>query len=234
VSKDFLEQCLAQGLSLNTIGELTGKDASTVGYWVAKHGLEAVGRRRYAPRGGLTREQLLPLIAEGLSIRELAARLDRSTSTVLHWLKRHDLETERAARWALPASERPQSIEQRCSTHGVTTFVATGAAGHYRCRQCRAERVAARRRAIKLALVEEAGGCCKLCGYDRSVVALQFHHVNPATKEFHIALGGVSRSLKRARAEASKCVLLCANCHAEVEAGITSLPLKYAASALSA
>jgi hypothetical protein len=35
---------------------------------------------------------------------------------------------------------------------------------------------------------------------------------------------GVTRSRAEARAEARKCVLLCANCHAEVEAGYRSLP----------
>jgi predicted HNH restriction endonuclease len=34
---------------------------------------------------------------------------------------------------------------------------------------------------------------------------------------------GVTRSLAAARAEMAKCVLLCANCHAEVEAGISAL-----------
>jgi hypothetical protein len=35
---------------------------------------------------------------------------------------------------------------------------------------------------------------------------------------------GVARSLEKARAEPRKCVLLCANCHAEVEAGVLGLP----------
>ena len=37
------------------------------------------------------------------------------------------------------------------------------------------------------------------------------------------AARGVTRSLAAARAEAAKCVLLCANCHAEVEAGVKRL-----------
>lgn len=36
----------------------------------------------------------------------------------------------------------------------------------------------------------------------------------------------MTRSIERAREEAAKCVLLCANCHAEVEAGVRSLPLQ--------
>jgi hypothetical protein len=75
-------------------------------------------------------------------------------------------------------------------------------------------------------LVEAAGGCCALCGYGRSPAALQFHHVDPIKKAFGISYDGLTRSLKTARAEAEKCVLLCATCHAEVEAGVATLPEK--------
>jgi hypothetical protein len=77
---------------------------------------------------------------------------------------------------------------------------------------------------VKAILVEEAGGRCGLCGYDRCVGALAFHHLDPETKTFGLAEGGLARSLAQARAEAAKCILLCANCHAEVGAGLTVSP----------
>jgi 5-methylcytosine-specific restriction endonuclease McrA len=77
---------------------------------------------------------------------------------------------------------------------------------------------------VKRALLDAAGGACCLCGYDRYAGALQFHHVDPAKKAFAIADRGVARSLERALAEARKCVLLCANCHAEIEGGIATMP----------
>jgi hypothetical protein len=89
------------------------------------------------------------------------------------------------------------------------------------------EQVSQRRRIIKRKLVEEAGGKCLICGYARCQQVLQFHHLDPSTKEFHLALNGVTRSLARSRAEAKKCVLLCANCHGEVEAGIAAVPLNF-------
>ena len=72
--------------------------------------------------------------------------------------------------------------------------------------------------------MQEAGGSCVLCGYSRSMAALQFHHLDPDAKEFHLSFGGLSRSLFSVRAEARKCVLLCGNCHAEVEAGVATIP----------
>ena len=73
---------------------------------------------------------------------------------------------------------------------------------------------------MKEILVEEAGGACRLCGYSRYVGALHFHHLNPQSKTFSLADEGATRSLAAARAEAAKCILLCANCHAEVEVGL--------------
>jgi 5-methylcytosine-specific restriction endonuclease McrA len=85
--------------------------------------------------------------------------------------------------------------------------------------------VAVRRRKVKELLVHEAGGQCMLCGYDSYLGALQFHHLDPSEKQFHLGLRGITRSLERMRAEAAKCVLLCSNCHAEVEGGVRSIVL---------
>jgi hypothetical protein len=80
--------------------------------------------------------------------------------------------------------------------------------------------VARGRRRLKEILVAEAGGSCALCGYDRYIGALQFHHRRAEEKAFGMGERGMTRSLAAVRAEAEKCVLLCANCHAEVEGGI--------------
>ena len=41
MEKEMLERFLAEGFSLERIGEQVGKDPSTVGYWLKKHGLKA-------------------------------------------------------------------------------------------------------------------------------------------------------------------------------------------------
>jgi hypothetical protein len=78
--------------------------------------------------------------------------------------------------------------------------------------------------AEKRTLIEEAGGRCQICGYAACAAALQFHHVDPSEKSFALSHEGVARNLQLARAEAAKCILLCANCHAEVEVGYRKLP----------
>jgi hypothetical protein len=84
--------------------------------------------------------------------------------------------------------------------------------------------VAEWRRRAKRRLIEAAGGRCVICGYDRYEKALHFHHLDPATKSFGLAMRGQTRAFAKTLAEARKCVLLCANCHAEVEGGVAELP----------
>ena len=213
---------LESGLSIEAIARAVGRDPSTVAYWVNKHGLVSSHAARHASRGGIARERLESLIAAGYTVQGIAQELGRGATTVRYWLKKHDLSTMRAA-LARPA-ERPAAIVRRCRTHGFTEHVLTSGGKRYRCKRCRVEAVSARRRRVKLALVEAAGGACGLCGYDRYAGALQFHHVDPREKAFAIADRGVARSLQRALEEAHKCVLLCANCHAEIEAGIATMP----------
>jgi cytochrome c553 len=76
---------------------------------------------------------------------------------------------------------------------------------------------------MKRILVEEAGGCCAICGYDRCIINLHFHHVEPARKSFRMDLSG-GKALATYREEAKKCVLVCANCHGEIEAGLIESP----------
>jgi 5-methylcytosine-specific restriction endonuclease McrA len=108
-------------------------------------------------------------------------------------------------------------ITKECKKHGLTDYVLEGR-GAYRCKKCRVDAVMKRRQVVKQQLVEQAGGKCKLCGYDRCLNALQFHHLDPSQKCFGLDRG-ITRSYEQSAEEAKKCVLLCANCHAEVEAG---------------
>ena len=58
---------------------------------------------------------------------------------------------------------------------------------------------------------------CVVCGYNRCLTALAFHHVIPDKKNKDVCAIKTIRLLKR---EAAKCLVLCANCHAEVHAGM--------------
>lgn len=80
--------------------------------------------------------------------------------------------------------------------------------------------VAKRRRKIKLLAIEYKGGKCSICGYYKYPGALDLHHIH-GKKSFGIGDKGYTRSWETVKRELDKCILVCANCHREIEAGIT-------------
>ena len=54
MTKEKLERYLAEGLSLEQIGERVGLEKSTVSYHLKRHGLKPVNQGRAANRGGLS------------------------------------------------------------------------------------------------------------------------------------------------------------------------------------
>ena len=63
------------------------------------------------------------------------------------------------------------------------------------------------------------GDKCACCGYDKCIQALEFHHLNPAEKDFSFS-GNTNRSWEDTRKEIQKCILVCANCHREIHYGL--------------
>jgi transposase-like protein len=232
MDKSALQLLLGQGESVERIARRFGKHPSTVSYWMQKHGLAAPNRERHAAKGGIEEALLADLVSAGMTIREIASSVGRSGGSVRHWMRRYGLRTQHAmgkrpteqARVARDAGAL--TIAMVCTRHGETDFILEGR-GYYRCKRCRAESVTRHRRKLKEVLVREAGGCCVVCGYSRSFRALEFHHLDPRQKRLQLSANGATLSLAVLRAECLKCVLLCSNCHAEVEDGVLSLPLEF-------
>jgi hypothetical protein len=231
VDKQSLELLLAQGVSVERIGRQFRKDPSTISYWMKKYGLVSPYAGQHRARGGLERGRLEELVEAGMTIAEIADKVDRSKATVRHWLGRYGLRTKNGRGTRQPGvTEAGRQaglavITRRCSRHGETEFVIEGR-GYYRCKRCRSERIVRHRRKVKAILVAEAGGRCRICGYDRDLGALHFHHLDPTMKRLQISRG-IGLPLKALRNEARKCVLLCSNCHAEVEDGVIDVPLEF-------
>jgi len=171
------------------------------------------------------------LVEAGMTIAEISEEVGLSKGAVRHWLWRYDLRTkngrgQRARKIAAAGKENGLlTIKMTCPRHGETEFLLEGRR-YYRCKRCRSDAVARRRRKVKAILVREAGGRCCICGYDRSPCALGFHHLDPLEKRIPLSARGIALALDTLRAEAAKCRLLCANCHAEVENGVVSLPIE--------
>jgi hypothetical protein len=71
--------------------------------------------------------------------------------------------------------------------------------------------------ARKLELIKSAGGHCSICGYHTNLAALVFHHTDSSVKDFKLDMRSLSnRKLEPVLEEIDKCILVCANCHAEL------------------
>jgi transposase len=94
MQKEFLEECLAEGMSLEAIGKRVGKHESTVSHWLKKYGLEAARAEKHAAKGAPSKEEMERLLRLGMSLREIAEEMDRSLATIRHWMKRYDLKAK--------------------------------------------------------------------------------------------------------------------------------------------
>src|SRR4030043_1994109 len=83
--------------------------------------------------------------------------------------------------------------------------------------------VSKRRRKLKRMIVEYKGGKCIICGYNKYVGAFDLHHKKDSKKEFGLSLRGLTHSWAKIKKAADKCVLVCANCHREIHAGIIKI-----------
>ena len=71
------------------------------------------------------------------------------------------------------------------------------------------------RRSMKIQAIKLLGGKCSICGYDKCIDALEFHHEDPSIKEFKLGSGN-TMSCENYKSEALKCILVCSNCHKEI------------------
>jgi hypothetical protein len=101
-------------------------------------------------------------------------------------------------------------------------FIYNRKSGHTKevCNSCM---VTKSRQQKKKKAVEYKGGSCQICGYNKSMRALEFHHLDPSKKDFGISESNIQRSWELQKIELDKCILLCCRCHAEVHDGMLTL-----------
>jgi len=89
-------------------------------------------------------------------------------------------------------------------------------------RRVRARRASKSRKKLYINYMKSGG--CILCWYNKSTAALHLHHVKPSLKLGEVnSMVSNGTSWNRIKTEITKCVVLCANCHAEVHDGTIDL-----------
>ena len=70
-------------------------------------------------------------------------------------------------------------------------------------------------RSYKIQLLKIFGEKCSVCGYNKCIAALEFHHKGK-NKDLNINRALHHLSKQKALKKAKKCIILCANCHREL------------------
>ena len=110
-----------------------------------------------------------------------------------------------------------QSKIKLCPIHGETEFhfyEKSGRNGQWKCLKCESELAVLKKQKYKLKMIQYKGGKCEICGYDKNIAALEFHHLNPEEKEFTVS--DTHHSWEDTQKELDKCICVCANCHREL------------------
>lgn len=172
---------------------------------------------------GMDKMLLEELINDNLSTREIAERTGKSQTTIRWWLKKHSLKTAINFRNRGGFAGKPKSPRdgrqflcycKRCGETDPTKFYVT-ARMWTRCISCHTKANVRRYKRNKKTAVEYKGGKCSICGYDKCLASLDFHHVDPTEKDpnWRRMRGWKFEKIKE---ELDKCVLVCRNCHGEI------------------
>ena len=168
----------------------------------------------------MEKEYLKGCINNGKSIRKIAEENNKSLTTVRYWFKKHGLKSNYLSfkdrgvidyngERCCPRCDKTKSTNEFYNRRGKE-----GASVY--CKKCVNKQTTERSQAFKKLIVDYKGGCCERCGYNKSISALEFHHINPEEKDF--ILGGLKNKVlnDKIKKELNKCIMVCANCHREI------------------
>lgn len=155
----------------------------------------------------MDKKQLEQMVDEGLSSYAIANKLGKSKTTVWYWLKKYELVTRKLYKCTICNDDNKSHF-----TNGRFT----------QCKKCRRLKQNNTTRNHKITLVQYKGGKCEICGYNRCIAALDFHHRNPNEKDPNWR--NMRRwNPERVKREVNKCQLVCRNCHSEIHYGINGV-----------
>jgi len=196
----------------------------------------------------MEKQILLELVNKCLSIRGIAKELGTSPTNVRYWLDKYEIKTspkEGSGVRTKNYEELETHTCKKCNVEkSIDQFYVIKRGENNKpfsyCIQCSKERLQNQKYYLyKEIALDYKGGKCQVCGYNRCQKALEFHHLNPAEKDFSISRvmswrKYMSKSEEDLKKELDKCVLLCSNCHRELHDGMIKLNSDPAESAIAA
>lgn len=162
----------------------------------------------------MEKQDLMILTDSGMSQPEIAKELKMTPNNVRYWLKKHNLKTLRVINRDKKYKQCPHCKESK----PLTEFYRSRKSSSF-CKRCITKVNKERVKKHKQIAVDYKGGSCSICGYNKSLAALDFHHIDPSQKDskWNNFRGKFTKKHKN---ELDKCILVCSNCHREIHNGI--------------
>ena len=160
---------------------------------------------KYHPDAKITElgEKVIELRKDGLSIREIAKELDIGKSTASKWASKMDAHAK------IKKENRNKLVKKSIEKRNKRRKKQEKKYDNYRNWRSKV------RKARREWFIDLLGGECQCCSYNKSNHALNFHHVDPTIKRVKLSGNRLLNKMDTLLEELEKCVLLCANCHAE-------------------
>ena len=164
----------------------------------------------------ITKEILTQLLQEGKTQVTIAKELNVWPSKISTLIKKYGLESLRPIK---RREYKSSPLCKKCNETNPDMFFITNLST---CKKCLPKQALQSRHKAKNQIINYKGSQCQICGYNKSIFALDLHHINPHekdTKLFMFIKRTKCFNLDKIKEELDKCILLCANCHREVHAG---------------
>lgn len=198
-----------------------------MGWTTVKRYLKQIGLRtnHWKEPYNIDKETLTELVNKNYSSHRIAKELKCSQTNVRHWLKKYGLNLNARAAQKVEQEKGLKTCPQCKRTLARTKeffYINKSGACHSWCKKCNDVITWGKQKDLKKKSVEYKGGKCCICGYNKYVGALDFHHVDPSQKEFNISRLRLY-TWERVKMELDKCVCVCKNCHAELHGNVTKV-----------
>lgn len=217
INENKIRELVSTGLSIREISKSLLISRNSVKKCLKKLELKTLYKSH--PIVEISKDDLENLINENPSLRQISKLTGKSLTSIRYWVKKYELS---------PRSRIPHELKSSrfcprcCQEKGIQEFYKKRGiqyASSY-CKSCTTQQTTERMINFKSLCVKYKGGECIICGYNKYQGALEFHHMNPDDKEFNISHMRKYSFDDLVKYELDKCVLLCANCHREVENGL--------------
>lgn len=163
----------------------------------------------------LTKEFLQSLVDKGLTLKDIVNQTGYSNTSIHRYLTKYGIKTPRLY------TNNKTFYCKRCGETEASKFYN----GRYSiCKKCSHKLSLRCYKNRKYKVLKLKGSKCSICGYDKYIGALEFHHLDPNTKEIGLSQTVYGVSEETRNKELDKCILVCANCHREIHANKTKIP----------